>query len=264
MTPPSDFRILQVTDCHLLADPAGRLLGVDTGASLTAVLSQACAQLTPDLLLVTGDVCHDGLPETYERFAQLVREQYQGPVFSLPGNHDGGATLARVFGRQGFAVVHDALAEREISGWRLLGLDSHQDDQPEAELTDERWQALQDALRERETPTILALHHPLLPIGAPWLDKDCVPRGPALLEWLATQSSVRGVFFGHVHQAIDAQYRQLKLWGTPSTCFQFAPGSERFTVDQRQPGYRWITLSDHGQIRTQVERLRHFPLNIQL
>ena len=132
------------------------------------------------------------------------------------------------------------------------------------QLPAQRLAVLKETHAEVDVPAVLALHHPLLPVGAPWLDKDCVPDGAALLEWLATQSSVRGVFFGHVHQAVEARYRQIKLWGTPSTCFQFAPGSETFTVDQRQPGYRWITLTGAGVIRTQVQRLRDVPLHIQL
>ncbi|MFK7912497.1 MAG: metallophosphoesterase [Pseudomonadales bacterium] len=261
---PADHLTLQITDCHLLADPDARLLGVDTAATLRAVLAHACAASTPDLLLVTGDISHDGLPQTYHRFAQLVREFYQGPVFTLPGNHDAGAALDAAFASHDFAAAHDQLTQLDLCGWCLLGLDSHADDQPEAQLPAARLATLQATLAQIDVPALLALHHPLLPVGAPWLDKDCVPGGPALLEWLATQSTVRGVLFGHVHQAIDAQYRQLKLWGTPSTCFQFAPRSEGFTVDQRQPGYRWITLSNDGAIRTQVQRLRDFPLHIQL
>ena len=53
------FSLLQITDLHLLAAANSRLLGVDTAASLDAVLRAALAERAADALIVTGDIAHD-------------------------------------------------------------------------------------------------------------------------------------------------------------------------------------------------------------
>ncbi|MGI9328205.1 MAG: metallophosphoesterase [Pseudomonadales bacterium] len=256
-------RILQITDCHLLEAEGALLLGVDTAASLGAVLDQALAQQNPDLLLVSGDVGHDGKAATYDRFARIVRERFAGRMLALPGNHDAGQTLARTLEAQGAETAVGAVKSLELDGWQLIALDSHIDDEPQAALSPVHVEELRALVEAATLPLLITLHHPLLPVGAPWLDKDCLREGRALLEWLAARPLVRAVVFGHVHQSVDEAFKNLRLWGTPSTCFQFAPGSQSFSVDHRQPGYRWLTLEHSGSIHSQVERLSDFPLTIK-
>ena len=50
-------RVLQITDTHLVGDPAGRQRGLVVLDSLRAVLSQALREPT-DLILLTGDIVH--------------------------------------------------------------------------------------------------------------------------------------------------------------------------------------------------------------
>ena len=53
------MRIVQVTDCHIVAEPGRRIYGTDTFCSLRAVLKQALAT-RPELILATGDLSEDG------------------------------------------------------------------------------------------------------------------------------------------------------------------------------------------------------------
>ncbi|MFP3700239.1 phosphodiesterase, partial [Burkholderia sp. SIMBA_013] len=49
--------LVQLTDCHLFGEPDTVMLGVNTDASLRAVLRQIEADgKHPDLLLATGDL----------------------------------------------------------------------------------------------------------------------------------------------------------------------------------------------------------------
>ena len=70
--------ILQITDLHLLPDADSRLLGVDTAASLDAVLRAALAEHAADALLVTGDIAHEPTSATYARARGLIEERYRG------------------------------------------------------------------------------------------------------------------------------------------------------------------------------------------
>lgn len=257
--------VLQITDTHLRAQAGQRLIGVDTQASLVAVLTAALSVRIPDAVLVTGDIAHDAGPATYDRFVALLDSFYQGPRLLLAGNHDLWSPLsAHQKGTGSDSAVPELLS---IGNWDLIGLDSHLDDEPGAAPTQrilERLQAVCTAARRTDRHTLIALHHPVIPVGSPWLDKDRVQNSDLLLEWLSEHSSAKVVVFGHAHQIVESTYRNIQLLGAPSTCFQFAPHTEKFTIDDRMPGCRWLFLETDGRVSTQVQRLDDFPLTIDL
>ena len=111
---------------------------------------------------------------------------------------------------------------------------------------------------------MIATHHPPLEVGCPWLDKDRIQNGPELLEWLSEHAGIKGMVFGHAHQVIESAYEHLALLGSPSTCFQFAPRSESFAVDDGKPGYRWLRLDTQGGVQTEVGRVVDYPLTLDL
>ncbi|MEM9622209.1 MAG: metallophosphoesterase [Pseudomonadota bacterium] len=249
--------LLQISDCHLVAQ-GKTLLNVDTQASLQAVLDQALSEQQPDAVVASGDIAHDAQPEVYARFLQTVRAVYPGPLLCLPGNHD----------------VHQAMSSAALpmqpltlAPWSIVPLDSHQDNQPEALISEMEIERVGEVLRQSaQTHVLLATHHPLVLIGAPWLDKDRIRDSEQLLDGLSQASGdrLRGVIFGHAHQEIAARCAQLPMYGAPSTCFQFAPHSQTFAVDQRSPGYRWLHLDEHGIIKTEVRRVNSFPINARI
>ena len=151
----------------------------------------------------------------------------------------------------------------DLPEWSLIGLDSHVDGQVGAELTETDMALLERRLAaSRGRHVLIATHHPPLDVGCPWLDKDRIQNGAELLEWLSEHAGVKGMVFGHAHQVIESAYEHLALLGTPSTCFQFAPRTERFTVDERKPGYRWLHLDAQGGVRTEVGRVDDYPLTL--
>jgi Icc protein len=245
--------LLQITDVHLRAAPADTLLGVDTWHSVSAVLEQALAEKTPAALLVTGDVAHDPDPSVYVRFHGWLSARFPGPVLVTPGNHDIAANM-------GLLLETDHLV---LPGWRVIALDSHRDDEPQAEVTGADFAAFQEACGAAEQNHVLvATHHPPVDVGCPWLDRDRIQNGIELLEWMAEHSTARAMVFGHAHQELSFTHRHLNLFGTPSTCIQFEPGSQRFAVDDQKPGYRWLTLHGDGRVDSEVRRVDDYPLRI--
>ncbi len=240
---------------HLRAEPQATLLGVDTAHSLHAVLQQALSEATPDAVLVTGDIAHDPVHAAYRKFVQIMDEYVAAPYLCIPGNHDVAGAMAELLESY----------ELSLPGWRLVALDSHVDDTPEADVSAADWDRLQAALRTRDDRWVLvATHHPPLPVDCPWLDKDRIKNGSELLESLSEHASVKGMVFGHAHQVVETEYRNIPLLGTPSTCFQFVPRSAEFAIDEQMPGYRWLTLTPDGRVVSQVRRLADYPLQIDL
>ncbi len=256
MTAPA--RVLQISDTHLLAEPGATLLGVDTADTLAAVLDQALAEATPALVIASGDLSHEQ-PAGYPRFLALLRQRYHGPLLALPGNHDLGAVMAEL-------AAPDSV---RLGSWEILAFDSHGDGQAESAFDAAGLERLM--ARVRASPAshlILVGHHPPLPVGCPWLDKDCIQNGAELLESCAADGRVRALLCGHVHQEWHHVHERIAVLAVPSTCFQFAPRTPRFSIDQTAdsgvPGYRWLTLNTDGSLQTEVGRLAGHPLNIDL
>ena len=255
------LNVLHITDCHLVA-PDTTLLGVDTQASLEAVLAQACAQRAPAAVIASGDLAHDARRDVYQRFLHTLRRFTAAPLLCLPGNHD-------VLGEMQAAGL--PMAPVTLAGWDIISLDSHEDDAPRARILEA--DRLHTGGQFGAAPgdhILLATHHPVVAINSPWLDKDRIKNAVELVSWLAEQSvragepRLRAVVFGHAHQSVADSVAEVPVFGTPSTCFQFAPGSATFTVDASSPGYRWLSLSSDGQIETQVFTVDSFPIHIQL
>lgn len=252
-------RILQISDTHLLAEPGATLLGIDTAATLAAVLDSAMRDARPDALVASGDLCHEQ-PAAYGRFLDLVRQRYDGPLLILPGNHDVGEAMARRLDGP------DAL---RLGDWELLAFDTHADGRPESAFDADALHRLMTRVQaSRARHLILVGHHPPLPVGCPWLDKDCIGNGRDLLESCAADGRVRALLGGHVHQAWEARHGEVRVLTVPSTCFQFAPRTPQFAIDRSAasgvPGYRWLTLNADGTLHTEVGRLTGYPMNIEL
>jgi Icc protein len=89
-------------------------------------------------------------------------------------------------------------------------------------------------------------------MGSRWLDEVGLKNPQEFLSVIDQHTNVRGVLWGHVHQAYDGDRNGVKYMSTPSTCAQFLPGSDHFELDRRPPGYRWLELGADGTIGTRV------------
>lgn len=89
-------------------------------------------------------------------------------------------------------------------------------------------------------------------MGSRWLDSVPLRNAEAFLAVCDRHPAVRAIVWGHVHQASERERRGVRLLSTPSTCAQFLPGSDKFAVDKRPPGYRWLDLHEDGSIVTSV------------
>ena len=104
----------------------------------------------------------------------------------------------------------------------------------------------------------------------PWIDEVIIDPGVgadkeqqrALLARIKRYPQVKAVLWGHVHQHWDQAHEGVRYLATPSTCIQFAPGSEDFKVSEEQPGYRWLRLHEDGRLETGVERARDFVVTL--
>jgi Icc protein len=250
------FRLLQLTDLHLYADPTHRLLGQDTRRTLDAVVRLAQARhWPPDAIVLSGDLVHDELPGAY-RFLRMLLDGLGVTYHCIPGNHDRLDLLV------GYLDDGAASALRRVpaGAWDLLLLDSTIPGQAGGRLSEAVLDALAEEVRgNRQRPTLVFLHHHLAPMGSRWIDSMQVSNAADALAILARHPDLRAIICGHVHQAAEQHVGGVRLLATPSTCVQFLPGQAEFSLDRATPGYRWLELHADGRLVTGVERIAAYP-----
>jgi len=258
MSVNEQLRILHVTDPHLYADPAMELYGVSTDRSFRAVIERALGddQWQPHAVLATGDLVEDRSRQGYERFRKIM-QPCGLPILCLPGNHDDPDLMSQFLDGDLFSycAIHD------IGLWRLILLNSHVDGDEGGVLDNSELERLEAALGDSSGRHVLVgVHHQPIDMGSAWLDGYGLRNAPDLLSVLNRHALVRGVLWGHVHQASDRQHQNLRMLSTPSTCAQFTPGTEKCVMDTRPPGFRRLNLSADGGIETEVVWLEDWTL----
>ena len=259
------FRIVQITDPHLFQDTNGELLGVNTQASFSQVLSEIQQQQYDyDLVLATGDLVQDNSDEGYLRFRQEVKALNNKMVFWIPGNHDFQPKMFEILKEETVsAKKHILLGDK----WQILLLDSQVQGVPHGQLEAEELDWLKLKLQEYpERYSLVVLHHHLLSTGSAWLDQHNLRNANELAEVLAPFKNVKALLYGHIHQQVDSEWLGYQVMATPSTCIQFKADSNTFALDIVQPGWREIDLHADGHIETRVKRIQQasFLPNMQV
>ncbi len=256
---PSDIKVLQLSDLHLMSSIDDQLVGVNTEESFLSVLKLAHEESwPPDLIILTGDLSQDSSTQSYKRLIGHL-EKLKTPCYVLPGNHDTPNTLKQLFSNSPVSY-QPFLHYRE---WMFAFLNTEVPGEEGGALYDVEINNLREEINAHPDKNVLiCLHHQLIPVGSKWLDTMTVSNPEALIEIIETYPAVRGVIHGHVHQSFNSNIANTPLFSAPSTCFQFKPNSKEFAIDKLPPGYRWLRLSEQGDISTDIIRLKEAPLNL--
>lgn len=245
-------RVIQLTDTHIASDPEERYDGVDTAATLQAVVRAVIGlDAPPDLVLLTGDLVDDPVRAAYERVFGLL-DTIHAPIFCLPGNHDDPEILRSCMNRGRFSTPRVVNAAQ----WTVLLLDTWLPGTHGGRLSDTELDFLGDGLKAAwQRHVLVCLHHPPVSIDSPWMDAMGLENPQAFFFVLDNFENVRAVLWGHIHQEFDRERRGVRLLGSPSTCVQFVPGAREYIKDVGGPGYRELRLFSDGRVQTSVVRI---------
>lgn len=246
------MRLIQITDCHLGPLSSESLLGLNTDQSLEDVLQLIREKESRfDQLLCTGDIASAGHIDCYKRFSTTLRRYFPHPLGWLPGNHDS----AEIMGSHEVQSLAESRLIK-LGNWLIVLLDSSVPGHVHGHLDSGELDFLAHVLRTHpENPTMIALHHQLVPVGSAWIDQYIVNNAESLFGIIDSRPQVKVVTWGHVHQEFKAIHKGIPLFATPSTCVQFKPKCDNFKVDTLMPGYRWFDLNEDGSFTTGVERV---------
>lgn len=246
---PSTLRLVQVSDCHVSAEPDADYRGLNALHGLSGLLP-AVRDFHPDLLLLTGDVSEDGSPASYARVAAMLAP-FGLPLLALPGNHDVPDVMMRYFPRGPWSGPHFV----DSGAWLIVLLDSTEPGAIDGAFTRAGLEWLVHGLRRSPArQVLLALHHQPVPVASPWIDKYALRDPGPFLDVLERDGRVRCVTWGHVHQDFRAQRGEMILLGSPSSVANGLPGGEKFMLDPAGPACRWFELGEDGGVETGLLR----------
>jgi 3',5'-cyclic AMP phosphodiesterase CpdA len=213
--------LAQLTDPHITIGPGDAGSAEALAAAVDAV---AGLDPSPDAVLLSGDVTEHGTEAEYERAAELLGPLSM-PMHVLVGNHDDADGLRAHLGAPGKAgePLQYAL---QLGPLRLIACDTTiGEGRADGALGPERLAWLEVELeRARETPVLLAMHHPPVPIGVAVLDEIGLAEadGLALAELMGANPQVKRIVAGHVHRATLGAVGGCPVFICPSSYLQLA------------------------------------------
>ncbi len=217
-----------------------------------------------DAVLCSGDLVDHFTPTQYQRLARILGG-LQVPFYLMVGNHDHRQNLRTAFprhdylGREGF--VQYAVRAGDL---RIVAMDSQVTGKTHGELCTKRLEWLDTELaNDRETPTIVALHHPPFSSSSHMMDAHGLHNGgPELAAILQRHAQVHRLVAGHVHRPVTTMFGGKVAMSCPSTSHQIAlqPGRNDGVLLAAEPPscllHHWSV--DHGMI-SHVVPIGAFP-----
>ena len=248
--------LLQLTDCHLTADPQARFRDIDSDHHLRLVVDDALSLSTVfDRVLLTGDLVHHGPAAAYRRLLSIV-DPLPGLKHWIPGNHDEPAAMRECRNQP------CGMERIDLDAWTLLLLDStaEPDGRGSGSLSEVSLQWLSAMLSEtRDRHVLLVMHHNPVSTDSVWQDQIMLANAETLFDCLRGYKQVRGIICGHLHQQQALEQDGIPVWCSPATSVQFRPASHSFALEtdmtRSGPGYCWYRLYADGRIEQHVRRL---------
>lgn len=240
------MKIVQITDIHL-----GRLedrpMGIDTRKQFLEVLNEV-TKLTPDLLVITGDIClKDPFFEAY-LFLKDALDRLTFPFRIVSGNHDDNELLVKAFGWKK-VLVDGAYYFLEVFEGRkpIYFLDSSKNK------IDPKQMAWLSAKIENETKdALIFIHHPPCKSGARFMDQRYpMEGGNDLMKLLQASPRTFHLYCGHHHIDKTILKKNVLVHVTPSTYLQIVAEKIEFEMDHHRAGYRIIDW-DETEVRSTV------------
>jgi 3',5'-cyclic AMP phosphodiesterase CpdA len=232
--------VAHLSDPHLLAGGQRQYGVIDTEANLQLALDRLTRlQPAPQALVFTGDLADRAEPAAYRRLRELAEpaaEALGATVVWVMGNHDERAPYAEGL----FGAASDEPQDRvhDVAGLRIVSLDTSVPGYHHGELSDAQLTWLSEELATpAEHGTLLALHHPPIPIPMMRAAEIIELADQHRLAEVITGSDVRGILGGHFHYSTYSTFAGVPVSVASATCYTSDPAPlERFVsgVDGHQ------------------------------
>lgn len=204
----------------------------------------------PDFVVHTGDVVTNPDEVSYQIAAEVFAK-LDVPIYYVTGNHDTSADIRRYLPMGPMEYLSDELLcyAFERKGYRFLVVDGRgpAEIDPHGLLSEAQLEILRREAQSDGPPLVVFIHYPALPMNAPWMDNNAlILNGEEFHQILRPAADrLRGVFHGHIHQAMQVTRDGVLYVSVASAFSQFAawPADIDVRFDPNYlPGYGFIHL----------------------
>jgi len=245
------MKVIVFTDLHFGQEAAGDLPEIRLRRGLAHVAAH-----NPDaaLIVLTGDLTHDGHVADYARLREVLSEA-PAPVRMMVGNHDHRTQFLSVFPDTPITDRGHVQSVFESQTHRLIFLDTLQAppySYPFSHtgiLCADRLAWL-DRHLDTDKPCVVFMHHPPHDTGFVAMDAIKLGNGPAFYDLIAGRN-VQHLICGHVHRTISGSHR-----GVPFAVFKSLVGQMPMLFDvmdfhmecDEPAAYGILNLGPHGVV----------------
>ncbi|MEM9088008.1 MAG: phosphodiesterase [Cyanobacteria bacterium P01_F01_bin.53] len=234
--------VAHISDLHVMV--AGeRAYGVVDTNPLVARAIAHITKLSPDILVITGDLVHNVQLAEYEVLKAMLSPLTM-PVYLLPGNHDSRELIREVFHEHIYLPPAGHL-QYTVDGYplRMIMLDTNVPGEGRGELDAERLAWLEQQLSEHpEQPTLLFMHHPPFTTGIELMDGFGLTGHEALAAIVKKYNCIERIGCGHIHRPIQTRWAGTLAYTVSSPVHQvsleFSQAAEASTFTMEPPAYQ--------------------------
>ncbi|MFI5779552.1 metallophosphoesterase [Nocardia sp. NPDC051570] len=170
-----------------------------------------------DAVLITGDITEAGDPQDYlDANSAVTKLRERSPVLFCPGNHDARGPFAREL--LGLATPTDGPVNQThtVAGVSFVLADSTVPGKSEGRFGEQTLDWLDETLTAAaDQPVFLAMHHPPVPLGIPYMDRIRLQDADAFATVLALHQNVAAILCGHAHTAAAADFHGVPVRVAP-------------------------------------------------
>ncbi|MGD1897274.1 MAG: phosphodiesterase [Phormidesmis sp.] len=234
--------LAHISDLHVMV-PGELAYGVvDTGPMVEKAIAHL-KSLSPDIIIITGDLVHQVKPAEYQRLKSLL-SKLSMPVYLLPGNHDSRELIRQTFTDYTYLPSTGYLQYTVDAGdLRLIMLDTNVPGEGRGELNAERLTWLDKQLSEQPNrPTLIFMHHPPFTTGINLMDGYGLTGLKDLEAIVKKYSCIERIGCGHIHRPINKRWAGTLAYTVPSPVHQVSldliATAETATFTLEPPAYQ--------------------------
>lgn len=254
---PPRHVVAHLSDPHLIGGGGLHYGVIDNAANLRRALARlAAVRPAPQALVFTGDLADRAEPDAYATLRSIVEPaaaEMGATVVWTMGNHDERPPFAKGLFDSDDTGPQDRV--HVVDGLRIVALDTSVPGHHHGELEPAQLAWLADVLATpAEHGTLLAMHHPPLPLPMLRAAELIELRDQQALADVITGTDVRAILAGHLHLATWSTFAGVPVSVTSASCYTSDPAPvDRFVsgVDAAQ-AFTMVHAYDDRVVHTLV------------
>ena len=227
--------IAQISDTHIALDTEDSERRIEDFK--TTIRHINALDPKPDVIVHTGDIVQNGLPQEYEVCRDILMEATV-PVYLMVGNKDDRANLRAVFHRAAYLNDGDGFISYAVDGYplRLIMLDTLNPGSRKGDFCQQRIAQLSEMLdASPDKPTLVFAHHPpfLVQEGPEPLHFETPEIMEQFRHHLGKHEQVLALCCGHVHRGVSGELGAKPIFVMPCIATSLRRGDYPSQLEDR-------------------------------